>query len=284
MPAAGERAERGARECARGAGARKGRSEGPNGRFADDRGSRLARSAPSSRSRAAWLRCLSLAAALAPAEAIAGAWIAPEGGQEIWSQAAGERSDALYYESGVYNEAPIDEKSAAVFSTWVGSGAGSGPDGWRADAVLGWKRALLRTDFSVVAVQAGAVWRSDPADGCGEGGAELRWLGGRGFGEQGRGFVNLEIAARVMEGGCGATRLDLTAGYRPRANWLAMAEVFTDEPQWGEQDGDMAVKAQVTLVRFNDEGRGVQVGFRVRLDGDEPEPAFVLSFWVRPGE
>ena len=74
--------------------------------------------------------------------------------------------------------------------------------------------------------------------------------------------MNLEAATRALEGGCESERLDLTAGYRPNEDWLIMGQVFLDAPREGED----AVKAQFTVVRFGDEGRGLQFGLRTRLD------------------
>ena len=48
----------------------------------------------------AGLRLLGVIAALAPAPAYAGAWVAPEGGQEIWTSVAGER-DGLSFASAL---------------------------------------------------------------------------------------------------------------------------------------------------------------------------------------
>lgn len=130
-----------------------------------------------------------------------------------------------------------------------------------------------------MAVQASAVWRAEPSRGCGEAGAELRVMGGMSFAQNGRAFVNVEAAARLEDGGCWGQRFDITAGYRPRENWLAMAQLFTDAPREGEN----VLLGQATLVRFGAEGRGVQFGLRARVDGEALEPAFVLAFWGRPG-
>ncbi len=86
------------------------------------------------------------------------------------------------------------------------------------------------------------------------------------------------MATRALEGGCGGERLDLTAGYRPNERWLAMGQVFMDAPR----DGDESVKAQLTLVRFLDSGRGIQIGVRARIDDGAHEPAIVLALWGRP--
>jgi len=69
-------------------------------------------------------------------------------------------------------------------------------------------------------------------------------------------FVNFELATRGLDGGCERDRLDFTAGYRPNDDWLVMGQLFLDVPR----DGDESVKAQFTLVRFSDSGRGIQIG------------------------
>jgi len=43
------------------------------------------------------------------------------------------------------------------------------------------------------------------------------------------------------------------------------------------------VKAQLSLVHFDNHGRGIQLGIRNRIDGGEDELALVLSFWTEPG-
>ena len=226
---------------------------------------------------AAWPNLLALIAATFPGVAAAGAWIAPEGGQEIWTSIAGQRAELTFFESAAYWEVPLGANNSVVATPWVEQNYDS-VDGWRGDAVLGLKHAVLRTESDIVAVQGGALWISHPADGCSEGGAEARVLAGRALGA--RGFVNIEAAARALEGGCGGERLDLTAGYRPAGNWLALGQVFLDVPHEGEQ----TLKAQLTLVAFGQSGRAIQLGVRARIDGGDEEPALVLGFWGRPGD
>lgn len=220
---------------------------------------------------------LALAAAFAPASANAGAWIAPKGGQEIWTNVAGQRNELTFFETSAYWEAPIGEQTSFVATPWVEQNYDT-LDGWRAEATLGVKRALYRGERAVMALQGGALWISHPDPECSEGGAELRWLGGVSFGETG--FLNAEVATRALSGGCESERLDLTLGYRPWDNWLAMGQVFVDAPREGEE----SLRAQLTLVRFGESGRGIQVGLRARLDGGDAEPALVVGFWDRPEE
>lgn len=224
-----------------------------------------------------------IAAALPPSTAHAGAWIAPEGGQEIWTHAAGQDDLGLvFYETAAYLELPLGAESPVSFvaAPWM-SETPAAIEGFRGEATFGFKAALLRSDRGAMALQGGALWLSEPPAGCGEGGAEARWLGGFSLGRQGRGFLNLEAAARVLEGGCAAQKIDLTAGYRPNERWMGLAQLFVDVR---EPSDDPVLKAQFTLVRFGGEARGLQFGLRARLDGGAAEPALVLGFWGRPGQ
>jgi hypothetical protein len=206
----------------------------------------------------------------------AGAWIAPEGGQEIVTSAVGERNELNFFESSAYWEVPIGDQNSLVAAPWFEQNYDT-LDGWRGETTLGLKHAFHRGETTVMAVQASALWISHPEVGCSEGGAELRWLGGMSF-ENGV-FLNAEAATRLLDGGCGGERLDLTAGYRFGENWLAMGQLFVD----AHRDGEEFVKAQLTLVRFGNSGRGLQFGVRARVDGAE-EPALVLGWWGRPGD
>ena len=194
----------------------------------------------------------------------------------IWTEAAGARDDVFFTESSIYYERPVAERVSIVAAPWVTTDANSQElDDLRWEVTLAGKAGVLRTERTVMAVQAGVVWRSDPDSRCPEPAAELRWLGGATFGRAGRGFANLEVAGRASEAACTSARADLTLGYRPRENWLALGQVFTDEAELG----DTAVKAQISLVRFGQNGRGIQLGLRARIDGESAEPALVLGFW-----
>lgn len=204
---------------------------------------------------------------------MAGAWVAAEG-QEIWTSVAGDREGLRFYESSAYWEEPLSDNASLVVSPWAEQNQTSA-DGWRAEALVGFKHNVITSGRSVVAIQGGGVWVSDPGDGCDQGGGELRVLGGRSFGENG--FINAEVAERALSGGCRGERLDVTLGYRPDEDWMGLAQIFVDRPV----DGEDTIRGQLSLVRFNDRGRGVQIGLRARLDG-EPEAALVLGFWSAP--
>jgi len=227
---------------------------------------------------AAGLRFLSLIAALTPLPAHAGAWIAPEGGQEIWTNVVGQREGLTFYESSGYYEAPVTESTSAVFAPWY-ENSYSSAEPWRAEALVGAKHVVHRSEGgTVVALQGSAFWTSAPEGDCGEGGAEVRPLAGRGFGQTG--FVNVEAATRALDGGCESQRLDITVGYRPGENWLAMGQMFADVPL----EGEGAIRAQLTLVYFRPSGRGIQIGLRARVDGGGEEAALVIGLWGRPGD
>jgi hypothetical protein len=93
-------------------------------------------------------------------------------------------------------------------------------------------------------------------------------------------FVNVELAERVLSGGCTDQRVELTAGAHAGPHWMGLAQVFVDGPDYGDE----TVKAELSLVHFDDHGRGVQVGVRDRIDGGEHEFALVLAFWTEPGK
>lgn len=210
-------------------------------------------------------------------QAHAGAWVAPEGGQRIWTAVAGEREGLTFVEGSAYLESSLTTEISVVGTSWA-EYSYLLEEGWRGEALVGVKYAIFRDDEAAIAVQGGALWRSDPPDGCGEGGIELRWLAGRNLGVSG--FVNLELAGRVLEGGCSGERVELSAGFRPSDGWLAMGQVFLDAPR----EGDETVQVQLSVVRFTSTGRGFQLGLRTRLDAGDAAPALVLGLWGRPGD
>lgn len=225
----------------------------------------------------AWLRVLAGAFALfgAPSDAQAAAWtLATE--QQIQSFAAG-RDDYGYGvgETSFYFENAINPESAIVASTWAESTTGYDGPVWRGEASLALKRSVDIEGPQVSAIQAGVVWRSDLED-CSEAGVEVRWLGGTTLAGGALGaFANVEAAVRAHDGGCGGLRYDLTMGFRPQDNWLALAQVFSDAPE----AGDGSLKAQLSLVRFDHNWEGVQLGLRAPIDGGEGPVMLVLGLW-----
>ncbi|MCC6787777.1 MAG: hypothetical protein IT547_08045 [Hyphomonadaceae bacterium] len=214
---------------------------------------------------------------MAPAPAAAGAWVAPHGQTIVTATVGAHEDGGEYYEGAVYYEEPLGRRTSVVITPWA-EWDNHTEDDWRGEAFVGVKRVLRQREDSVMALQAGALWVSQPDwETCSEGGAEVRLLNGYAFAE-GRGFLNIESSSRVLVGGCVGGRLDVTAGYRPSERWLTMGQVFYDSPVARED----TVKAQVSVVRFDAHGRGWQIGLRATLDGEDAAPALVLGLWRSP--
>lgn len=227
----------------------------------------------------AGLRLLTLTGAIAicaPATANAAAWIAPVDGQEILTSTYGKRDGLSFYETAAYIEAPVTSNDSLVIAPWLIQDY-IDDAGWRAEATFGVKHVVTRTAHTVAAVQASALWVSQPPERCGEGGGELRLLGGVNLPHNS--FVNAEIAGRVLSGGCSDQRAEITAGAHIGNHWMGLAQVFVDGPQYGDE----TVKAQLSLVHFDDHHRGIQIGIRDRIDGGDDELALVIGFWTEPG-
>lgn len=210
-------------------------------------------------------------------EAEAGAWVAPEGGQEIVAFTLGERDAFAVSETDVYLEQPFSRRFSFVAQPRFSYSEETAEEPFQADVSAGVKAQLFRGPIAsgvaaAAAVQASAVWRNEPEEiSCGEGGGEVRALAGI---STPRSFYNVEAAFRLQSGGCARQRLEATAGYRPNDRWLALGNTFLEATATGEN----SVKAQASLVRFG-RGGGLQIGLRFRLDGDRREPALVLGWW-----
>lgn len=92
----------------------------------------------------------------------------------------------------------------------------------------------------------------------------------------GRFFATGGIGARAQGHDCIHARYDLTLGVKPHSRVLGLAQVFVDDDlTFGE-----TLKAQASVVAFERNGRGVQLGVRMRLDaGEFIEPTVLLSYW-----
>ena len=192
--------------------------------------------------------------------------------QTISTVTGGEGDDGHIYEASVYSEEPIGSDYALIGSQWIESAPLYGGRGYRAETTVFLKRKLDDEGRFVSALQGGIVWRSDLID-CTRYGAELRYLAGMNLANGA--FINAELAVRSFDGDCTAARIDLTAGYRPEDNWLALGQIFSDAPRGGED----SLKLQISAVRFAAEGWGVQFGLRAPVDGDEGPLMLVLGVW-----
>jgi len=214
--------------------------------------------------------------ALGVGSARAGAWI-PAQDQAIHTEVLGAREGRAFAESQFRYERPFGRRNALIAQPWAEADVQSGFT--RGEVEAGLKRVLLRSGNTIVSAQASALWRGERfVTRCVGAGGEVRGLAGTAFGD-GRGFLNIEAAGRLLEGGCRAQRFEVSAGWRAGPRWMGLAEGFVYDPRGSV---DPSVKAQMSVVRMGAEGRGLQVGLRVNVDGGEAAPALVVGFWSAP--
>jgi hypothetical protein len=118
----------------------------------------------------------------------AGAWIAPDGGQQILTLSAAERDLG----AEAYVEAPLNERLALL-------GVARSLDG-AVNAEVSVKTAIWRGSDSAGAAQFGALYEDVAELDCDRFGTEARGLSGWSAGGW---FFNLELAHR-QAGDCGA--------------------------------------------------------------------------------
>jgi hypothetical protein len=232
---------------------------------------------------ASWLAA---GAILAPAVSHASAWPAPYEGVEIISVAQGEQAGSAVSEADQYSEQPLAGRydlilqshgqTYDIYSEPDSSGVSQSSQGWSAEAQVAVKANLLQTAHTAIAAQAGFNWQSSLDEVCDEIGAEVRLLGGV---SSGKIFAGAEAAYRLRSGGCRAGKLDLTLGWKPTERWMGLAQTFVDD----DAARQSVIKLQFSLIRYTDEGAGLQLGLRVRADeaGDD-ERALVVGWWQAP--
>ena len=194
--------------------------------------------------------------------------------QDIVSVAAGDSPDGAYYETDSYTErAVIDGRVALVAQAWARTRAGLVEGG----GALAVKVRLPSPHGVSLAAQGAVTWTDDAfASPCAGWGGEVRAMAGHGRTLLGKpAFANAEVAYRE-EGSCGRIRAELTAGYRPTKPWLLLVQAFHDRDFHQTE----TLKVQWSAIRFHKDARGIQVGVRVRADGDDPEPAALIGYWV----
>jgi hypothetical protein len=153
---------------------------------------------------------------------------------------------------------------------------------------LGLRYALLHTDRSAVSLYLGAtkdgVGRNAgyAAPGQGDMDLEARLLAGTSSQWRGvQGFAELQIARLKRSGLADETRIDATAGLRPKPYWLLMVQAYT-----GQADSEPVQsrwrKREVSVTR--DLGAwSLQAGWRQTLSGRETpiDHGPVLAVWRR---
>lgn len=213
--------------------------------------------------------------------------------QEIAWAGYSEGPTGRVVETGATTEQSLGKgRVALVGEVWTQDGA----DGAAHRAALALKVRAHHGPRWAVAAQAGPLYGVDADGGCAGAGGEARVGVGRSFGVGlGRGversvgliagrarrlrpgsmFGAVEFAYRA-QGGCAHALREATIGYELERKWLLLAQAFDDRNLHGTE----TVKVQISAVRFR-RTRGVQVGVRVRVDGADPEPAFIIGVWRR---
>lgn len=191
------------------------------------------------------------------------------------SAAYAETDEASIYETDLFIEVPLGARVSVVANHWSQIANTFEGSSTRNESVLSGKYRLMSGDRSVVSLQSGIVWDSGAAGECGEWGGDARVLAGAAT-RGGRYFASAELGARVQGNDCVHARYELTLGAKPHKRILGLAQVFVDDDlTYGE-----TLKAQASLVAFERSGRGLQLGVRVRFDGNDViEPTLVLSYW-----
>ena len=224
-----------------------------------------------------------IGAVLTPIPAHASAWRPPEEGQRISTFVGGVSDTTQFFESEIYFEVPVSERLSAVVTPRIESGAVLPTDGsselvqtTRGELSTAAKFNLHQGPNIALSVQSGLVWNSSSDGSCGDTAGEIRALAGV---SKGAVFADAQLAYRARSGDCPNGKADFTAGWRPLERWMGLGQVFFD----AAPSRSPVVKLQMSLVRFNQEGAGLQVGFRVRADhGGEGERAIVVSWWRAP--
>lgn len=244
---------------------------------------------------------LALAAVFAGGEATAGAWPLAQGEtlailkyersrSEEAFDAFGNRYDAvdrtdeavsLYVEYGLSDRVTVQGKL-----TWTrGADAMGGAYEGRGPAELGVRYTLLGGDRGAVALYLGSILNGEGRNvGYAEPGAgatdyETRLLAGRSFGIAGRPVFVEAQAARISRFELPSeTRVDLTAGVEPAADWLVLVQAYAgrtdDDPEW--------VKLEVTAVHQFGDWR-LQAGWRGSVSGKAgpAEAGPLIGVWRR---
>lgn len=228
---------------------------------------------------------ISVLGALAP-QAHAAAWRAPEEGLSVVSSISGQRDDGAFSEFDVYWEDGLTTRFDGVLNVHLqldekydaptGPGVQTPRIEPSGELLAGAKMVIRERPGSVISAQAGLLGIAGLKDECGDVGAEARVLAGV---ARGGFFADTQGAYRVRSGGCPSAKLDITAGWEPNERWMGLAQTFVDvDPRY-----DPVVKLQLSLVRFSENGKGWQIGVRVRADeAGQDERALVVGRWRAP--
>jgi len=215
---------------------------------------------------------LAALAAFAPASARASPW--PSSGQAISSVGIGEAAGVETIDLDDWREtpSPIDRLSLVTHTFTRLT-----PVGVETEISAASKLQIRSGPRWAAALEAGPTWLDRADSPCRGLGGEIRLGVGRSFGPGAAksGYAAVEVAHSERTG-CAELKADMSVGYRADEKWLFLAQSFARRSGHGNE----ALKVQISAVRFGAR-RAVQVGVRVRTDGDDREPALVIGLWRR---
>lgn len=228
----------------------------------------------------------------------AGAWPTPKGETQLILKAESMRAGDGFGAAGERLTLPADQKDQ-VLGLFVEHGLTdritlqlkgewqAGEDAFldyegRGPVELGVRVNVWRGDWSVLSVYAGHAWSGEGRNapyarpGVGDGDWEFRILAGRSFARGG--FIEGQAARRLRDGLPDETRLDLTAGVRPAADWMLLTQVFAGATDAGPRWAHVETSVARTLGDWT-----VQAGWRETVWGREIPAAGgpVFSLWRR---
>lgn len=257
------------------------------------------------------LRLLSLPLLLSASPAFAGAWPQAAGTMEVIAGATYSESDSGF-DGRVGGTAPKFRKlEVAPLISWGLGGdttisfqpswqrlkadnvaGGSDKGSGLADAEFAVRRTVWQDGADIIALQPlirvplGYHKGDVPPLGSGKADAEMRALYGHGFDG---GFIDAQFAYRTRGGpAADELRLDLTAGFRPDADWLLLAQSFNAVSVGtpGAGYGDVRrYKVQLSAVRQLTEDLGLQFGLSKAIGGRNAggERMALLALWWKFG-
>lgn len=187
-------------------------------------------------------------------------------------------SASLFFEHGwtdrltVIGDLEIGSESEATSGY-----ARSGPSHFAAGARL---RLFKAAGFVASAQLTGRL--EDAGEGLDSPAIEPRLLAGYGFSVQGMpAFVDGQAGYRWRAGGADEVKLDLSAGIRPFADWLLLAQVFSTMSVGGERYSHH--KAQGSVVYDINDRWSLQAGIFATIAGENAlkERGVVSAIWYR---
>lgn len=230
--------------------------------------------------------------------ALAGAWVQPKGEGQIIAKIERMKADEAFGPDGQHAamDGPREDQAAGVFAEYglterltvqFKGDWQSGHDPYvdyegRGPVELGVTWQALRTDRFAASLYAGYARGGEgrnagyAAPGVGDHDWEVRASAGMSLPREA--FMEAQVARRMRDGLPDETRIDLTAGGRLAANWMALGQVFAGAADGGARWASVETSVVRRLGRWS-----LQLGWRQTVAGRETPAADgpVLAIWRR---